>query len=110
MDEPEESQKANPGVVQEGDEDDLFMEDLSDQEKVVLLNVEQTKKPDAQYPKSCIYYAVFGECKRGIECKNREAHNLQAAERTRKWLRMKLDEQGPRGKEVTLLRRDRSSK
>ena len=90
----------------EGDPDDLFMDDLNEEEKLVLHAVEPAKaKGDAQYPPSCIYYAIFGDCKRGIECKNKGAHNLQAAERTRKWLRMKLDEHGPRSREIKLLRR-----
>ena len=93
-------------TAQEGDEDDLYMDELGEEEKLVLQMVEPAKvKGDSQYPPSCIYFAIFGDCKRGIDCKNKGAHNAQAAQRTRKWLQMKLDEQGPRSRDVKLLRR-----
>ena len=66
-----------------------------------------TPKGEGQYPPTCLYYSIFGQCKRGAECKNAAAHNVQAAERTRKWLRTKLDEHGPRG-DVKILKRDRT--
>jgi hypothetical protein len=89
--------------------EELYINELTDQERVVLQGIEPSGKGEGQYPTSCIYYAIFGECKRGSECKNKDAHNAQAADRTRKWLRQKLDEQGPRTQGVTLLRRDRST-
>ena len=93
-------------TAQEGDDDDLYMDELGEEEKLVLQMVEPAKvKGDSQYPPSCIYFAIFGDCKRGIDCKNKGAHNAQAAQRTRKWLQMKLDEQGPRSRDVKLLRR-----
>ena len=105
-----ENNKASIGEYDPGKEiEELHLDKLTDQEKVVLQGMEPSGKGEGQYPTSCIYYAIFGECKRGSECKNKDAHNVQAADRTRKWLRQKLDEQGPRTQGVTLLRRDRSS-
>ena len=105
-----ENDQAGSGADDPGKEiEELYMDEFTDQEKVVLQGMEPTRKGEGQYPTSCIYYAIFGECKRGVECKNKDAHNAQAADRTRKWLRQKLDDQGPRTQGVTLLRKDRST-
>ena len=110
LDEQLERDRAGSDAEDPGDDIELlYRDELAEQKNTVLQGMEISKKGEAQYPTSCIYYAIYGECRRGADCRNKEAHNAQAAERTRKWLRQKLDDQGPRSEGITLLRKDRSS-
>ena len=43
-------------------------------------------------PRGCMYYAIFGNCLKGIKCMNADGHNPEARARTGAWLQTKLDE------------------
>ena len=51
-------------------------------------------------PDGCMYYAISGNCRKGIKCKNADAHTPKGYRRTVAWLLAKLNKsrnQAPQG-------------
>lgn len=64
--------------------DDIFN---YEHQLAAIAGTETDDKPSAR---GCVNFAIYGNCFRGVDCKNAGGHNENVAKETRQWLMKKL--------------------